>query len=39
MIERGERHLTLMSAKRIADALEVDLWELVRIAETHSIAP
>jgi transcriptional regulator with XRE-family HTH domain len=33
LIERGERHLTLMSAKRLADALDVELWELVKAAE------
>jgi transcriptional regulator with XRE-family HTH domain len=33
LIERGERHLTLASAKRLADALGCSLWELVKDAE------
>ena len=30
LVERGERHLTLASAKRLADALGVPLWQLVQ---------
>lgn len=33
LVERGERRLSLDSAKRLADALGVSLWELVREAE------
>lgn len=33
-IECGRRNITLLSAKRIADALEVPLSELVAIAES-----
>jgi transcriptional regulator with XRE-family HTH domain len=36
LIERGERRLTLTSAKRIADALQVPLWQVVRSAELRT---
>lgn len=36
LIERGERHLTLTSAKRLADALGCSLGQLVQDAEKNT---
>jgi transcriptional regulator with XRE-family HTH domain len=36
LVERGDRRLTLESAKRLADALEVPLWQVVRSAEEEA---
>lgn len=36
LLERGERHLTLASAKRLADALGCPLAEIIQQAESLS---
>lgn len=37
LIERGERHLSLSSAKRLADALGCPLWSVVRAVEDEGM--